>query len=56
MTNHMAKFSPTQNLYIISVNITNKQKESYYHEYVPNLLDVSCFHEWNLSVAALILE
>ncbi|KAF4313486.1 Fps/Fes/Fer/CIP4-like protein [Botryosphaeria dothidea] len=25
--------------YIISINVTNKQKERYYHEYVPELLD-----------------
>jgi hypothetical protein len=29
-----------QNTYIISINVTNKQKEMYYHEYVPELLDV----------------
>jgi hypothetical protein len=31
----------TKNTYIISINVTNKQKEMYYHEYVPELLDVS---------------
>lgn len=30
-----------QNTYLISINVTNKQKEMYYHEYVPELLDVS---------------
>lgn len=30
-----------QNTYIININVTNKQKEMYYHEYVPELLDVS---------------
>lgn len=30
-----------QNTYIICINVTNKQKERYYHEYVPDLLDVS---------------
>lgn len=30
----------TKNTYIISINVTNKQKERYYHEYVPDLLDV----------------
>ena len=29
-----------QNTYLISINVTNKQKERYYHEYVPELLDV----------------
>lgn len=29
-----------QSTYIISINVTNKQKERYYHEYVPELLDV----------------
>lgn len=28
-----------KNTYIISINVTNKQKEKYYHEYVPELLD-----------------
>ncbi|RAR04985.1 FCH-domain-containing protein [Stemphylium lycopersici] len=27
------------NTYLISINVTNKQKEMYYHEYVPELLD-----------------
>jgi hypothetical protein len=30
-----------QNTYLIAINVTNKQKERYYHEYVPELLDVS---------------
>ena len=30
-----------QNTYIININVTNRQKEKYYHEYVPDLLDVS---------------
>ena len=29
-----------KNTYIISINVTNKQKERYYYEYVPDLLDV----------------
>lgn len=29
-----------KNTYLISINVTNKQKERYYHEYVPELLDV----------------
>lgn len=30
-----------QNTYLININITNKLKEKFYHEYVPELLDVS---------------
>jgi hypothetical protein len=30
-----------QNTYIISINVTNKQKEMYYQQYVPELLNVS---------------
>ena len=29
-----------QNTYVITINVTNKQKAMYYHEYVPELLDV----------------
>ena len=29
-----------QNTYLIAINVTNKQKERYFHEYVPDLLDV----------------
>ena len=28
-----------KNTYLISINITNRQKERYYHEYIPELLD-----------------
>lgn len=28
-----------KNTYIIAINVTNKQKEKYYHEYVPEVLD-----------------
>ncbi|KAL1591207.1 hypothetical protein WHR41_00248 [Cladosporium halotolerans] len=28
-----------KNTYLISINVTNKQKERYYHDYVPELLD-----------------
>ncbi|KAI6092045.1 FCH-domain-containing protein [Hypoxylon rubiginosum] len=28
-----------KNTYLISINVTNKQKEKYYHEYVPEVLD-----------------
>ena len=30
-----------QNLYLISINVTNKLKERFFHEYVPEVLDVS---------------
>lgn len=30
-----------QNLYLISINVTNKLKEKFFHEYVPDVLDVS---------------
>jgi len=29
----------TKNTYLITINVTNKQKERYYHEYVPDLLE-----------------
>ncbi|CAJ2502474.1 Uu.00g098680.m01.CDS01 [Anthostomella pinea] len=29
----------SKNTYLIAINVTNKQKEKYYHEYVPELLD-----------------
>ena len=29
-----------KNNYLICINVTNKQKERYYYEYVPDLLDV----------------
>jgi len=28
-----------KNSYLIAINVTNKQKEKYYHEYVPDLID-----------------
>ncbi|KAK3722519.1 Protein BZZ1 [Vermiconidia calcicola] len=28
-----------KNTYLITINVTNKQKERYYHEYIPELLD-----------------
>ena len=33
-----------QNSYLIHINVTNKQKEKYHHEYVPELLDVRLLH------------
>jgi hypothetical protein len=37
-----------QNTYLIAINVTNKQKERYYHEYVPELLDVRSFPAANM--------
>ena len=36
---HTAEMHNVKNTYIISINVTNKQKERYYHVYVPDLLD-----------------
>jgi hypothetical protein len=36
---HSAEMHNVKNTYIISINVTNKQKERYYHVYVPELLD-----------------
>ncbi|KAI0849272.1 FCH-domain-containing protein [Daldinia vernicosa] len=33
------EMSNVKNTYLIAINVTNKQKEKYYHEYVPELLD-----------------
>lgn len=30
-----------KNTYLITINVTNKQKERYYNEYIPDVLDVS---------------
>lgn len=37
---HQVEMRNTKNTYLITINVTNKQKEMYYHEYVPELLDV----------------
>jgi hypothetical protein len=29
-----------QNTYLIAINVTNRQKERYYNEYVPDLMNV----------------
>ena len=34
-----AEMKNVKNTYLITINVTNKQKERYYHEYVPELLD-----------------
>ncbi|KAF2199475.1 FCH-domain-containing protein [Delitschia confertaspora ATCC 74209] len=34
-----AEMRNVKNTYILTINVTNKQKEMYYHEYVPELLD-----------------
>ncbi|KIW00266.1 uncharacterized protein PV09_08156 [Verruconis gallopava] len=36
---HTAEMNNVKNTYIICINVTNKQKERYYHVYVPELLD-----------------
>ncbi|KAI4208466.1 MAG: hypothetical protein LQ348_000128 [Seirophora lacunosa] len=35
----VADMHNVKNTYLISINVTNKHKERYYHEYVPDLLD-----------------
>ncbi|KAI9842923.1 MAG: hypothetical protein M1837_006755 [Sclerophora amabilis] len=35
----LSEMHNVKNTYLISINVTNKQKEKYYHEYVPDLLD-----------------
>ena len=35
----MGEMRNIKNTYLITINVTNKQKERYYHEYVPDLLD-----------------
>lgn len=35
----MADMRNMKNQYLITINVTNKQKERYYHEYVPEVLD-----------------
>ena len=34
-----AEMRNVKNTYILTINVTNKQKEMYYHEYVPEVLD-----------------
>ncbi|KAF1359741.1 FCH-domain-containing protein [Lizonia empirigonia] len=36
---HQVEMRNVKNTYLITINVTNKQKEMYYHEYVPELLD-----------------
>ena len=38
---HQSDMRNAKNTYLITINVTNKQKERYYHEYIPELLDVS---------------
>ena len=35
----LAEMNNVKNTYLIAINVTNKQKEKYYHDYVPELLD-----------------
>ena len=36
---HVIEMNNAKNAYLIGINVTNKLKECYYHEYVPELLD-----------------
>lgn len=36
---HQVEMRNVKNTYLITINVTNKQKDMYYHEYVPELLD-----------------
>lgn len=36
---HVVEMHNAKNTYLIGINVTNKLKECYYHEYVPDLLD-----------------
>lgn len=36
---HVQDMNNVKNTYLIAINVTNKLKERYYHEYVPELLD-----------------
>lgn len=35
----MMEMHNVKNSYLIAINVTNKQKEKYYHEYIPELMD-----------------
>ncbi|KAM3529474.1 hypothetical protein MY4038_005395 [Beauveria bassiana] len=35
----MIEMNNAKNTYLITINVTNKQKEMYYHEYVPEVMD-----------------
>ncbi|KAF2462164.1 hypothetical protein BDY21DRAFT_8336 [Lineolata rhizophorae] len=37
----MGEMRNVKNTYILSINVTNRQKDRYYHEYVPELLDLN---------------
>lgn len=36
---HIHDMNNAKNTYLIAINVTNKQKERYYHEYVPEVMD-----------------
>ncbi|RBQ67565.1 hypothetical protein FVER14953_03095 [Fusarium verticillioides] len=38
-TQQLFEMNNAKNTYIIAINVTNKQKEKYYHEYVPEVMD-----------------
>ncbi|EEY14427.1 BZZ1 [Verticillium alfalfae VaMs.102] len=36
---HIYDMNNVKNTYLIAINVTNKQKEQYYHEYIPEVMD-----------------
>lgn len=50
----VAEMNNAKNNYLISISTTNKQKELYYHEYVPEVLDVSRPIEAELKVSLTV--
>ncbi|KAJ4306219.1 Protein BZZ1 [Collariella sp. IMI 366227] len=36
---HILEMNNVKNTYLIAINVTNKQKEKYYHEYLPEVMD-----------------
>lgn len=36
---HIIEMNNMKNTYLIAINVTNKQKEMYYHDYLPELMD-----------------
>lgn len=40
-TQQQQEMHNVKNTYLIQINVSNRQKQRYYHEYVPELLDVS---------------
>jgi formin-binding protein 1 len=59
----LAEMNNVKNTYLISINVTNKQKEKYHHEYLPDLLDslqdlseTRVYHVNNLWAHAIRIE